>query len=94
MAVLVKSQVSWQYACPECNYLPCNTVCIPEDLNLNDDLSMSDCGKILALLPSMWSRTNGFIALFFTRLIFLFICDKVRTVYVSNTMPYQGLGPP
>ena len=91
-AVLVKSPVSWQYACPECNYLPCNTVCIPEGLNLNDDISMSDCGKMLALLPSMWSRTNGFNALFFTCPILLFTCDKVRTVYVSNTMPHQCLG--
>jgi len=53
LAVLVKSPVSWQHDCPECNYLPCDTVCIPEDLNLNDDICMCDCGKMLALLPSM-----------------------------------------
>jgi len=93
LAVLVKSPVSWQYAGPECNHLPCDTVCIPEDLNLNDDISMSDCGKMLALLPSMWSRTNGFNALFSTCRIFLFVCDKVRAVYVSDAMPHQCLGP-
>lgn len=85
LAVLVKSPVSWQYACSECNYLPCDTVCIPEDLNLIYVINMSDCGKMLALLPSMWSRTSGFNALFFTCLIFLFTHDKVRTVYVNNT---------
>jgi hypothetical protein len=94
LAVFLKSPFSWQCACPECNYLPCDTVCIPEDLNLNDDISMSDCGKILALLPSMWSRTNGFNALFFMCLIFLFTCDKVRTVYVSNVwVPHGALDP-
>jgi hypothetical protein len=95
MAVLLKIQVSWQYTCPKCNYLPCDTVCIPEDLNLDDDISISDCDKILAFLPSIRSQVLeqvGSMDCFSYAFFFLFTSDKVGSVYVSNTMPHQGLG--
>jgi hypothetical protein len=92
-AVLMKIKVSWQYACLKHNCLPCDKVCIPEDLHLNDNIS--DCGKMLAFLPSMSSQTlnkMGSVHGLSFASSFLHLWQSKNCV-CEHTMPYQGLGP-